>query len=57
MLLQSTIHDKIKYSELSKIQARADRRANDVMNTHIKLLAHKTWNYVILGCLLKDKDM
>ena len=26
------------------------------MKTHIKLLAHKPWHYVLLENLLKDKD-
>ena len=55
--LFSPIHEKIKFSYLSKNQARTGRRANGVMKSRIKLLAHKTLNFVILECLLKDKYM
>ena len=55
--LQSPIHENIKYSKLSKIQARAVRHASDAMKTHVKLLSHKTWNYSILEYVLKDKSM
>ena len=34
--LKSPIHENIKYSELSKIQAIYVRRASDVTNTQIK---------------------
>ena len=51
------MHKKIKYSYLSKNQSRYVCRASGVMKKQIKLLAHKTWNSVILGYLLKDKSM
>ena len=51
------IHKQIKYSDLSKTQSRAVRRASYVMNSHIKLVANKTWYYVILEYFLKFKDM
>ena len=55
--LQNPIHDKIKYSDLSKTQARAVRCASDVMKKHIKLLSQKTCNSVILEYFLKYKVM
>ena len=51
--LKSPIHNNIKYPEFSKGQVLSIRRASDVMNTRIKLLAHKTWNFVILEYSLK----
>ena len=39
--LKSPIYENIKYSDLSKNQARYVRRTSDLMNTQIKLLAHK----------------
>ena len=51
------IHEKIKYSEFYKNQARYDHRASDVMNTQIKILPHKTWHYVIVEYFLKNKAM
>ena len=55
--LFNLIHENIKYSDYSKTQSRAVRRASNTMNSHIKLLANKTWHYVILEYLLKDKYM
>ena len=46
--LQNPIHEKIKYSYLSKTQSRYVRRLSYVMKTHIKLIYHKTWHFVIL---------
>ena len=45
--LQNIIHEKIKFSDYSKTQARAVRHASDEMNKKIKLLFHKTWNSFI----------
>ena len=42
------IHEKIKYSYLSKTQSRAVRRAIGVMKSNIKLLANKMWHSVII---------
>ena len=55
--LFSPIHKNINYSDLSKTQPRAVRRASDAMKSHIKLLANKIWNSVILDYLFKDKGM
>ena len=54
--LFSTLHEKIKYSDLSKTQSRAVRYASDVMKSQIKLLANKTWHSVIIEYFLEDKD-
>ena len=43
-----TIQNKTKYSDLSKTQSRAVRRASDVIKLQIKLVANKTWYSVIL---------
>ena len=51
------IHEKIKYSDLSKTQSIAVICAIYVMKSQIKLLAHKTWHSVILEYFLKDKSM
>ena len=40
--IQNPIHEKIKYSYLSKSQTRAACRENDVTKTQMKLLFHKT---------------
>ena len=53
--LKNPIHDNIKYLDLSKTQARADCQASGVMKKQIKLLAHRTWNSMIIEYLLKDK--
>ena len=45
---------------MSKTQSWAVRHVSDVMKLKIKLLAHKTWNSVVLEYLLKykyDKDV
>ena len=55
--LFSPIHENIKYSYLSKTQAIYVRRASGLMNSQIKLLAHKICNYVILEYFLKNKAM
>ena len=55
--LQNIIHEKIKFSDYSKTQARAVRHASDEMNKKIKLLFHKTWNSVIAEYFLKFKAM
>ena len=53
--LFSPIQENIKYSDWSKTQSTAVKRARDVMKSQIKLVSNKTWNSVILGYLLKDK--
>ena len=53
--LKNPIHDNIKYLDLSKTQARADCQASGVMKKQIKLLAHRTWNSMIIEYLPKDK--
>ena len=40
---------------MSKTQTIAISCANDVMKVHIKLLAHKKWNYLILEYFFKYK--
>ena len=52
---QNTIHKNIKYSDWSKSQSIYISRVIDVMKTHIQLLAHKTWHYVILKYIMKYK--
>ena len=42
---------------MTKTQERALCRKSHVMKTHIKLVAHKTWNFVILEYLLKYKTL
>ena len=49
--IKNPIHEKIKYSDFSKTQARAVCCTSDVIKTQFKLLARKTWNYVILEYL------
>ena len=51
--LKITIHEKIKYSHLSKTQAISVSCASDTMKIQIKLLSHKTCNYVILEYFLR----
>ena len=55
--LQIPIHDKIKYSYLSKTQANDVSNPSYIMETRIKLLAHRTWHYVILEYLPENKSM
>ena len=46
--LQKSIHKKIKYSYLSKNQARYVWCASDIMKKQVKISAHKIWHYIIL---------
>ena len=55
--LQNPIHEKIKYLELYKIQARYFRRESGLNNTQVKLLARKTWLTLMLEYFLKEKSM
>ena len=55
--LFSPIHENIQYSNLSKTQSRDFRRVSNIIKSQKKILAHKTWNSVILEYLLKDTDM
>ena len=56
-LLQNPIHEKIKYSYLSKTKYGYVHSSSSVIKTQIKLLEHITWNSVILEIFLKDKPM
>ena len=53
--LKNPIHENIKYSDFPKTQPRSVFRASGVMETQVKLLAHKTWHFVILEYFMKDK--
>ena len=53
--LQKPIHNKIKYSYLSKTQAIYVCCESGMLKKQIKLLTHKTWHFVILEYFLKDK--
>ena len=55
--LQNSIHENIKYLDLSKTQSRALFRASGAMKIHIKLLAHKKPHSIILEYSIKYKSM
>ena len=51
------MHDNIKYSDYHKTEARAVRRASDVIEKKVKYLSPKTRHSIILEYFLRYKYM